>query len=155
MSTWLKRVAFVYGLSLDELLEYDLGYTDHPLAPAWLDIKPPLRLVEMIAARTGVPSRFIWSMTYANFMPRSFRPYGWTELDVAVIKVVEAAQKDPAEAQRLRYFLLAGHKQENSIELALKEIDSLLNELGIVTTKLPARNIPESSTETGMSVLSY
>ena len=132
LSDWLQRVAFIYGLSLDDLLKYDLGYSDHALAPTWLNLKPPLRLVEMIAARTGVPSRIIWSMTYANFMPKSFAPYGCADFLTAGETIVEAAKNDPAEAERLRFFLLAGYKQENSIGQALQKIDSLLNELGIV-----------------------
>lgn len=137
LSDWLRRIASIYGLSVNDLLETDLGFSDHESAMTWLNLKPPVRLVEMIAARTGVPSRIIWSMTYANLIPRSFVIFPWTEWHTAAEKTVAAAKNNPAAAEKLRFFLLAGWKQEDSIEQALQAIDSLLNELGIVVTTPP------------------
>jgi hypothetical protein len=70
LSSWLQRIASVYGLLVKDLLEYDLGFSELSLDA--LDTKPPIELIELIAARTGTSVDIVRSKTFAGFVPFLF-----------------------------------------------------------------------------------
>jgi hypothetical protein len=99
LSSWLQRIATGYGLTLHELLEYDLGYSRD-----CLDKGPPLELVEKIALRTGRSVDEIWSMTIVGNKtlrrPEPVDAAGFTEIAL-LQQAVSAAKIDPKQAQQL------------------------------------------------------
>lgn len=71
LTSWLHRLATVYGMSLDQLVRHDLI---PPGAPAQvptgsLDLDAPSELITTLAARTGVPVEQVRRMTIAGWVP--------------------------------------------------------------------------------------
>lgn len=68
LSSWLGRIASVYGIGLVELLDHldprSVGITDFDTR--YPDIDPPARLIRAIEARTGC-GRFNARSTYRDF----------------------------------------------------------------------------------------
>lgn len=70
LSSWLQRIASCYDLTVENLLEYELGNSD--LLPGNLDKDPPLLLLELISRRTGHTIDTVKSMTAAGLVPFLF-----------------------------------------------------------------------------------
>lgn len=72
LTSWLSRLAEVYGLSAEELIRHNLGPPGldllHPHASA-LDLNPPAGVLPTLAARTGVPLDQLRHMTVAGRAP--------------------------------------------------------------------------------------
>ena len=71
LSSWLHRLATVYGMSVDQLVRDNLT---PPGAPApgpseSLDLEAPPELVTSLAAHTGVPTTQVRRMTVAGWVP--------------------------------------------------------------------------------------
>jgi hypothetical protein len=69
LSSWLRRLAVIYGLSVKELVEHDLGFRKRQRLRHWLDIEPPEKLLVAVAARTGVPLERVKKTTIAGVRP--------------------------------------------------------------------------------------
>ncbi|WP_063710648.1 TniQ family protein [Rhodococcus opacus] len=67
LSSWLYRIAHLYSLSMDALLEHDLSHRG--LTGRELDDDPPPALLETIAARSGVPMDRLRPMSLAGWAP--------------------------------------------------------------------------------------
>jgi TniQ len=67
LSSWFERLAYVYGCSARDLLQYDLGF--EPMSSAQLDVNPPEKLLENLSERTGVPFDRIRAMTARAWVP--------------------------------------------------------------------------------------
>lgn len=70
LSSWLRRIGTVYGLSTGELLRWGLGF--HGLQISTLDKSPPEQLVKAISERTGVELEAVQKATLAGLMPFLF-----------------------------------------------------------------------------------
>ncbi|MGO1851564.1 MAG: TniQ family protein [Microbacterium gubbeenense] len=71
LSSWLHRLATVYGMDLDKLVRHDLTPPDAP-APGpirSLDLEAPSALITTLAERTGVPEKQVRRMTVAGWVP--------------------------------------------------------------------------------------
>lgn len=71
LTSWLHRLATVYGMDLDQLVRHDLT---PPGAPApgsigSLDLDAPSALITTLAMRTGVPTEQVRRMTIAGWVP--------------------------------------------------------------------------------------
>jgi len=63
----------IYELSVTDLVEFELGgFGRRQRQRNWLDIDPPDRLLEAVAARTGVPVERVREMTIAGVRPFLF-----------------------------------------------------------------------------------
>jgi hypothetical protein len=69
LSSWLRRIAMIYGFTVKELLEHDLAFSRHARQRHWLDIDPSDKFVTAVAARTGVPEERVWRTTMAGVRP--------------------------------------------------------------------------------------
>lgn len=69
LSSWLRRLAMIYGLTAMELVEHDLGFRRRQRQRHWLDIDPPEKLLKAVAARTGVPLERVQETTIAGVRP--------------------------------------------------------------------------------------
>lgn len=67
LSSWLRRIADSYRMSLPELLEHDLGY--HPINGDDLDIAPTAELLDAVARRSGVDLNRLRQMSLAGWTP--------------------------------------------------------------------------------------
>jgi hypothetical protein len=72
LSSWLQRLARLYGLSVTDLLRHNLGaesaqVTDSVLAD--LDFDPPALMLAALAQRTGVELAELQTMTIAGWVP--------------------------------------------------------------------------------------
>ena len=56
----------IYGISIMDLAEYDLGFRRRYRQRNWLDIDPPDRFLLAVAARTGVPIERVQRTTIAG-----------------------------------------------------------------------------------------
>lgn len=65
LSSWLYRVGVGYGLTLQELLQYDFGNEDIDR----LDIDPAADLLERLSARSGVDVNALRFMSLAGHVP--------------------------------------------------------------------------------------
>ena len=66
LSSWLRRIADQYGISI-EVLAFDIGYSlDHDTD---LDLTPPVGFIEQLAVRTGVHADTIRAMSLKGFVP--------------------------------------------------------------------------------------
>ncbi len=75
LSSWLQRIGLIYGLSVTDLVEFELGgFGRRQRQRNWLDMDPPDKLIEAVAARTGVPVDTIQRTTIAGIRPFLF-PY--------------------------------------------------------------------------------
>ncbi len=70
LSSWLRRIGMVYGLSIHDLLRWGLGFQG--LQTSWLDRSPPDQLVTAISARTGVMLETVYKATLAGRLPFLF-----------------------------------------------------------------------------------
>jgi TniQ protein len=69
MSSWLGRVAPLYGLSVKDLLKHNLDLLDVP----WdVDGDPPARMLAALADRTGVELARLQTLTLAGWQPWLF-----------------------------------------------------------------------------------
>lgn len=80
LSSWIERLALLYGLRPDELLTVGLGLAE-PVAPEDLDTDPPLQLLAALSARTGVELAHLRSMTLAGWVPWLFDTVDTDALD--------------------------------------------------------------------------
>lgn len=69
LSSWLRRLAMIYGLTAKELVEHDLGFRRRPRQRHWLDIDPPEKLLQAVAARTGIPLERVQKTTITGMRP--------------------------------------------------------------------------------------
>jgi len=67
LSSWIARLAYAYGCSPRDLLQYDLGF--EPISSAQLDVNPPEKLLANLSERTGVPLDRIRAMTARAWVP--------------------------------------------------------------------------------------
>ena len=71
LTSWLSRLAEVYGLSVEELIRHnlapDLDLPDHHTST--LDLNPPAVVLPALTARTGVPLDQLRQMTIAGQVP--------------------------------------------------------------------------------------
>lgn len=67
--SWLTRIAYCYGFSLEEILKNDLGFQGNVDD---LNIKIPDWLLALLAERTGVSKQNIYAMTLSSFAPFLF-----------------------------------------------------------------------------------
>ena len=70
LSSWLRRIGIVYGLSRMDLLRWGLGFQG--LQTIRLDRSPPEELVVAISARTGVGQETIHKATFKGLLPFLF-----------------------------------------------------------------------------------
>jgi hypothetical protein len=68
LSSWLGRLARLYGLSVTDLLTHNLGLVDVTV-PAELDYDPPAAMLAALAERTGVELVRLRAMTLAGQVP--------------------------------------------------------------------------------------
>lgn len=68
MSSWLSRVARCYGMSLQDLLKYNLGQSHGDE----LDYTPPMSLLTTLNERSGVALGRLRHMSFAGWMPWLF-----------------------------------------------------------------------------------
>ena len=72
LSSWLTRVAEVNGLSLADLVRYNLGTIELETSgrdSGGLDLDPPAAVITAVHERTGVPLDRIRQMTIAGWVP--------------------------------------------------------------------------------------
>ena len=71
LSSWLHRLATVYGMPLDQLVRHDLTPPGAPVPGSIgsLDLEVPSELITILAARTGVPPAQVRRMTVAGWVP--------------------------------------------------------------------------------------
>lgn len=69
LSSWLRRLAIVYGFTAKDLVEHDLGFCRRQQQRHWLDIAPPAKLLMAVAARTGVPLERVQQSTLTALRP--------------------------------------------------------------------------------------
>ncbi|MGH3966139.1 MAG: TniQ family protein [Pseudonocardiaceae bacterium] len=72
LSSWLARVAALYGLSVPELLRHNLGAASVQISDAVLadlDWDPPAAMLAALAERTGVEMAHLQAMTIAGWVP--------------------------------------------------------------------------------------
>lgn len=69
LSSWLRRLAMVYGFSTKDLVEHDLGFCQRQQQRHWLDIAPPAKLLMAVSARTGIPLERVQQSTLAALRP--------------------------------------------------------------------------------------
>lgn len=74
LSSWLRRIAMVYGLSIKDLLRWGLGC--ERLQTSCLDRSPPGQLMTAIAARTGLEQATVHNATLAGMFPFLFEKSG-------------------------------------------------------------------------------
>jgi hypothetical protein len=70
LSSWLARIAWGYGFSLEELLAYDLEGVG--LTPERLDLDPPPAFLGRVSERSGVPEATLRTLALAGWVPRLF-----------------------------------------------------------------------------------
>lgn len=70
LSSWLRRIGILYGLSIKELLRLGLGFRD--LQTSCLDRSPPKQLLTAISARTGATLEDVNHATLAGMLPFLF-----------------------------------------------------------------------------------
>jgi len=66
LSSWLRRIGIVYGLSTSELLRWGLGFQGMQIC--WLDRNPSEELIKAISARTGVGLETVQKATLPGLM---------------------------------------------------------------------------------------
>lgn len=72
LTSWLSRLAEVYGLSVEELIRHNLGPPGLDLPDphtSVLDLNPPAGVLPTLAVRTGVPLEQLRHMTVAGQAP--------------------------------------------------------------------------------------
>jgi hypothetical protein len=70
LSSWLTRMAAGYGLSLDDLLAYDLDAGG--LTAAQLDLHPSPEFLARVSERSGVPEPTLRTLTLGSWVPWLF-----------------------------------------------------------------------------------
>ena len=73
LSSWVGRIALFYRMKANDLLRYDLGFSQ--LRIGQLDMSAPSELIKKISSRTGVSEAGIEKGTFAGALPFLFRPY--------------------------------------------------------------------------------
>lgn len=71
LSSWLGRLAELYGMPVHDLLQHNLGLVDLAL-PTGLDLNPPTAMLAALAEKTGVDRTQLRSMTLAGWVPWLF-----------------------------------------------------------------------------------
>lgn len=69
LTSWLNRLAAVYGLSVEDLLRHNLAAPGANLPDQTLDLDPPPWLLPALAERTGVPLDQLRQLTIAGWVP--------------------------------------------------------------------------------------
>jgi hypothetical protein len=77
LSSWLARIAAIYGLPVRELLGPNLGVLAD--IPDYLDQDPPAALFPAVAAASGVPVARLKAMTLPGWVPWLFDNYPMRE----------------------------------------------------------------------------
>jgi hypothetical protein len=72
LSSWLERLARLYGMSVQELLTHNLGWANQAQVSAWIDYDPPEDLLAALNQRTGVPVTRLRDLTLAGWSPWLF-----------------------------------------------------------------------------------
>lgn len=67
LSSWLRRLGMTYGIKLRALVHLDLGFPEVEISK--LDLNPPPKLLDTLAARTGTSVEAIQKMTLAGILP--------------------------------------------------------------------------------------
>lgn len=68
LSSWLRRVGVLYGLTVEELLK-ELGFAE--LKTSQLDLRAPSSLIRAIAERSGMSQQAVLTTTFAGMLPSS------------------------------------------------------------------------------------
>ncbi len=103
LSSWLRRLAMIYGLTAKELVEHDLGFQRRQRHRHWLDIDPPEKLLKAVAFRTGVPLERVQKTTIAGV-----RPFLYAYFDrkfSGCNTVLTARPNSPQHSQFLKWIL--------------------------------------------------
>jgi hypothetical protein len=74
LSSWLRRIGIVYGLSANELVKWGLGFQG--VQTRSLDRSPPVQLVEALSARTGEEVETVHKATFSGTLPFLFDSAG-------------------------------------------------------------------------------
>lgn len=71
LTSWLHRLAPIYGMDLDQLVHHDLTPPGAPVPGKIrsLDLEAPPELISTLADRTGVPEQQLHRMTIAGWVP--------------------------------------------------------------------------------------
>ena len=71
LTSWLHRLATVYGMDLDQLVRHDLTPPGAPAPKSTdsLNLYAPAALITALAVRTGVPTEQVHRMTIAGWVP--------------------------------------------------------------------------------------
>lgn len=71
LSSWLHRLARIYGMDLDQVVHHDLTPPGAPMPGKIrsLDLEAPSELISTLAERTGVPEKHVRRMTVAGWVP--------------------------------------------------------------------------------------
>lgn len=70
LSSWLRRIGIVYGLSTNELVRLGLGFQG--VQTKWLDRSPQEELIQAISARTGETEESVRKATLSGMLPFLF-----------------------------------------------------------------------------------
>jgi hypothetical protein len=81
LSSWLRRIGIVYGLSVNELVKWGLGFQG--MQTKSLDRSPPAKLVEAISARTGAGVETVRKATFSGVLPFLFDSAGKDDTEPA------------------------------------------------------------------------
>jgi hypothetical protein len=83
MSSWLERLARLYGMHVNDLLGPDLGVWARPVD--LVDYDPPPEIFALLAVRTGVGEGQLRAMTLAGWAPWLFDIYPAMQRDAAEV----------------------------------------------------------------------
>lgn len=64
LSSWLRRIAMAYSVSLADLVEHGLRFPRHHAN--WLDRIPPINLLEAVSLHTGLPLEQVRRTTFVD-----------------------------------------------------------------------------------------
>jgi len=123
LSSWLRRLAMVYGLSLKDLIEHDLGFCRRQQQRHWLDMAPPTKLLTAVAARTGIPLERIQQSTMAALRPVL---YAYFDRKFSACSTVLMAQPKPPLHLNLQKWILR-HELVNEFTACRRCLDNYPN----------------------------
>jgi hypothetical protein len=76
--SWLARIATCYKLTINDLLEHDLGFYGNPDD---LNVHVPAWLLTLLSYRTGISEQQIYALTLSSWAPLLLDPLDTTEAD--------------------------------------------------------------------------
>lgn len=103
LSSWLRRLAMIYGLTVKDLVQYNLGFSRRQRQRHWLDIDPPENLLKAVSARTGISLERVQRTTIAGM--RRFL-YAYFDRNFSGNDTVLIAQPKPPQHRQLQKWIL-------------------------------------------------